>query len=299
MIDIGALDALRAVATLGTLTKAADELGYTSSAVSQQIKRLERQIGTPVLARAGRGVVLTPAGRAVVESSAEVFHALERCTEAARSAHEGVARGVLRLVGFSTAVRGLIAPIMGELHQRYPELTVLIDEEDPDCALRSIHNGTADLALVHDADGVSAVTPPSLLMRSVHTDHGDVVMGRHHPLASRHAPLTHAELAGYPWVTSPAGTVCHKWFRRLFASSTTEVDVRHRVDDFSTQLALVGSDDVLALVPRLARPTLTEALVAVPVAPVPTREVHAAWRRSADASPAVHAVLGLLAERPD
>jgi len=132
MIDINALHALRAVAALGTLTKAADELGYTASAVSQQIKRLERQVGTPVLAQAGRGVVLTPAGRAMVESADEVFHALERCLESARSADEGAARGVVRVVGFSTAIRGLLAPALATLSARHPDLTVQIGEEDPD-----------------------------------------------------------------------------------------------------------------------------------------------------------------------
>ena len=62
MIDVNALRALHSVATHGTLALAAAELGFTSSAVSQQIKRLEKQLGTRVLASAGRGVVLTPAG---------------------------------------------------------------------------------------------------------------------------------------------------------------------------------------------------------------------------------------------
>ncbi|NBH08428.1 LysR family transcriptional regulator, partial [Amycolatopsis sp. SID8362] len=89
MIEVGALRALRAVAALGTLAKAAEELGFTASAVSQQLKRLERQVGVPVLAPAGRGVVLTPAGEAIAGSAPEVFQALERCAEAARSVADG------------------------------------------------------------------------------------------------------------------------------------------------------------------------------------------------------------------
>src|SRR5690349_11106599 len=110
MIDIAALRALRSVAARGTLVKAADDLGFTASAVSQQIKRLERQVGVPMLAQAGRGVVLTPAGQAIVDSAPEVFQALERCAEAARSVAEGAPAGVLRVAAFSTAVRGLLAP---------------------------------------------------------------------------------------------------------------------------------------------------------------------------------------------
>lgn len=294
MIDVGALRALRSVAALGTLARAADELGFTASAVSQQIKRLERQVGVPVLAQAGRGVVLTPAGQAIVDSAPEVFQALERCAEAAQSVSEGAPRGTLRVVAFSTGVRGLLAPAMPRLSARCPDLRVHITEQDPGQALHSVEAGTADLALVHDADGLPAPVPPSLTQRHVHTDVGDVVMNRAHPLARLDRPLTSADLAGHTWVTSPPGTVCHQWFRRLFADAPDDPDVRHLVDDFATQVSLAGSAGVLALIPRLARPPLGEGLVARPLRRPPKREVHAAWRRSADASPSIRAVLAEL-----
>src|SRR3954451_21328933 len=126
MIEVGALRALRSVAALGTLARAADELGYTASAVSQQLKRLERQVGVPVLAQAGRGVVLTPAGQAIVDSAPEVFQALERCAEAAKSMADGAPRGTLRVVAFSTAIRGLLAPKLGQIAERCPELRLRI-----------------------------------------------------------------------------------------------------------------------------------------------------------------------------
>ncbi|MEU8639915.1 LysR family transcriptional regulator [Amycolatopsis sp. NPDC048633] len=292
MIEVGALRALRSVAALGTLARAAEELGFTASAVSQQLKRLERQVGVPVLAPAGRGVVLTPAGQAIVDSASEVFQALERCAEAAQSVAEGAPRGTLRVVAFSTAIRGLLAPLLPGLPVRCPELRVDITEQDPEEALRSVDAGTADLALVHDADGLPAAQPPSLTQRLVHTDVGDVVMSRSHPLASVTEPL--GDLAGHAWVTSPPGTVCHQWFRRLFADAPEEPDVRHLVDDFATQLSLVASGEVIALIPRLARPPLGEDLIARPLRRQPKREVHAAWRRSADASPAIRALLAEL-----
>ena len=294
MIDVAALRALRSVAALGTLARAADELGFTASAVSQQIKRLEQQVGVPVLAPAGRGVVLTPAGQAVVDSASDVFQALERCAEAARSVSAGAPRGVLRVVAFSTAIRGLLAPTLPRLSARSPDLRLHVTEEDPADALHRVDAGTADLALVHDADGVPAPLPPSLTRRLVHTDVGDVVMHRTHPLARLEPPLAAADLAGHAWVTSPPGTVCHQWFRRLFAGVPEDPDVRHLVDDFASQLSLVASGDVIALIPRLARPPLGAGLTSRPLRRQPTREVHAAWRRSADASPGIQAVLAEL-----
>jgi DNA-binding transcriptional LysR family regulator len=295
MIDVGALRALRSVAALGTLARAADELGFTASAVSQQIKRLEHQVGVPLLAPAGRGVVLTPAGQAIVGSAPEVFQALERCAEAAQSVSAGAPRGTLRVAAFSTAIRGLVAPAMLRLSARCPDLRVHITEQDPDQALHSVDAGTADLALVHDADGLPAPLPSSLTQRHLHTDVGDVVMHRAHPLARLEPPLADTDLAGHAWVTSPPGSVCHQWFRRLFADVPEDPDVRHLVDDFATQLSLVASGGVIALIPRLARPPLPEGLVSRPLQRQPKREVHAAWRRSANASPAIQAVLAELA----
>lgn len=294
MIDVGALRALRSVAALGTLARAAEELGFTASAVSQQIKRLEQQVGVPVLAPAGRGVVLTAAGTALVDSAPEVFQALERCAEAARSVADGAPRGTLRVIAFSTAARGLLAPTLTRLAVSCPDLRVHITEQDPGHALHSVAAGTADLALVHDADGLPAPLPLTLTSKHIHTDIGDVVMHRTHPLAAHERPLTGDDLAGHAWVTSPPGTVCHQWFRRLFADLPTDPDVRHLIDDFTTQLALVAADGVLALIPRLARPPLGEDLLARPLLRTPTREVHAAWRRSADASPAIRATLAAL-----
>jgi DNA-binding transcriptional LysR family regulator len=293
-VDVGALRALRSVAALGTLARAADELGFTASAVSQQIKRLERQVGVPVLAPAGRGVVLTPAGQAIVDSAPEVFQALERCAEAAQSVSEGAPRGVLRVVAFSTAIRGLLAPAVLRLSTSCPDLRLHVTELDPDQALHSVDAGTADLALIHDADGLPAPLPPSLTQRHLHTDLGDVVMNRTHPLARLSRPLTGADLAGNAWVTSPPGSVCHQRFRRLFADAPEHPDVRHLVDDFATQLSLVASSEVIALIPRLARPPLGDGLVSRPLRRPPKREVDAAWRRSANASPAIQAVLAEL-----
>jgi DNA-binding transcriptional LysR family regulator len=294
MIDVQALRALRSVAALGTLVRASDELGFTASAVSQQIKRLERQVGVPLLAPAGRGVVLTPAGQAIVDSAPEVFQALERCAEAAQSVAAGTPRGILRVAAFSTAIRGLLAPTIARLSARCPDLRVHIIEQDPDQALHAVDAGSADLALVHDADGLPASLPPSLTQRHIHTDVGDVIISRAHPLARPGPPLTSADLAGHAWVTSPPGTVCHQWFRRLFADAAEDPDVRHLIDDFATQLSLVAAGDVIALIPRLARPPLPGDLVSRPLSRPPKREVHAAWRRSANASPAIRALLAEL-----
>jgi DNA-binding transcriptional LysR family regulator len=89
--------------------------------------------------------------------------------------------------------------------------------------------------------------------------------------------------------------VCHQWFQRLLAGQPGQPDVRHLIGDFATQLALVATGEVIALIPRLARPPLGDSLVARPLDPPPVRQISAVWRRSADASPAIKAVVSELA----
>src|SRR5690242_4204102 len=107
MIDLAALASLRAVATHGSVIAAAGALGYTPSAVSQQVKRLERQAGLPLLERVGRGVLLTEAGRSLVEEGSGLLAELERI-EADLHRSACTVSGHVRLTAFSTAMRGLV-----------------------------------------------------------------------------------------------------------------------------------------------------------------------------------------------
>jgi DNA-binding transcriptional LysR family regulator len=250
-------------------------------------------VGVALLATAGRGVVLTPAGQALVIASADVFAALERSAEAARSAVQGRPSGVLRVVAFSTAIRGLLAPRLPALADAAPDLRLDITEQDPDQAVQSLTTGAADLAIVHGADGLPPRLPAALSQQHIHTDVGDLVMHRSHELATTGEPPI-AKLAGQRWVTSPPGTVCHQWFQRLLAPHPGQPEVRHLVDDFASQLALVAAGDVIALMPRLARPPVGDELVVREIQPAPTRLISLAWRKSADDSPAIRAVAQIL-----
>ena len=293
MLDPQALRALAAISLTGSVAGAADELGFTASAVSQQVKRLSVQVGVPLTARVGRGVVLTPAGQALVDAAPEVFAALERASDAARRRSATVA-GTLRLAAFSTAVRGLVTPRLPGLAAAFPALDLAIDELDPAEAAAALSSGAAELALVHDMDGVALPLPAGVRSRAVHTDVGDVIVRSDHPLAQRRS-LTGRDLVGSTWVTSPPGTACHDWFQRLFVGAETNPRVLHRVDDFSTQLALVEAGGVTALIPRLARPALPASVRAVPVEPAPVRRVDAVWRASSESNPALLAVIDALA----
>ncbi|GAA1059908.1 LysR family transcriptional regulator [Agromyces bracchium] len=300
MIDLEAVVALRAVATNGSVAAAADALGFTPSAVSQQIKRLERGTRVALLERAGRGVVLTDAGRHLVTSSATVLADLERIeadlhlTGHKTGADGAAARritGEVRIGAFSTAVRGLLVDVLPRLRAEHPELRVPMRESEPWETIALVASGQRDLGIVHRWGGVALAMPDHLVETPLFTDVADVILRREHPLAGR-AELTPADLADEEWVATFDSTICRQWLRRLFDGVSNAPRIVHESMEFENHLELVRAGLGVALVPRLGRSPLPDDLVAIPtVQPASVRGVAAVHRRSQADSPALQAVL--------
>lgn len=295
MIDLAALSGLRAVATHGSVIAAAEATGFTPSAVSQQVKRLERQVGVRLLERVGRGVMLTGHGRHLVEAGERVLADLEQL-EAGLQERAGVVTGTVRLVAFSTAMRGMVAPVARRLLDRYPDLTLALDEREPWDAVDLVSAGQSDVALVHRWGGVPLAVPDHVVSTRVTDDVADLIVAADHPLAVRDK-VTPRDLVDVPWVATQEHTICRQWLHRMFDGTGRPPRIAHVSMEFESHLALVAAGLGVALVPRLGRAPLGTELVAVPVYdPVPTRLVDALHRRTMADSPAVRAVIDALRE---
>src|ERR687888_800148 len=106
VLDLQRLRALHAVSVHGPVGAAAAALGYTPSAVSQQIAKLERETRTVLLEREGRGVRLTPEAHQLVDTAQELLTIVERA-ETALEERRGVPAGRLTIAAFASAARGL------------------------------------------------------------------------------------------------------------------------------------------------------------------------------------------------
>lgn len=293
MIDLDAVASLRAVQQLGSVGAAAASLGYTPSAVSQQIKRLERSTGVPLLERVGRGVVLTLEGRLLAERSWRVLADLEEL-EADLQARVGTATGTLRLVAFATAVRGLLAPALPLLAADHPGLDVRLLERDPWDAVALVAEGQADVGVVHSWGDVPLAIPDHVHQEHVAEDVADALVPAGHRLAGRRR-VTPKDLAGAPWIATPEGTICHEWLMRMHDGTGALPRIVHRSGEFQTHIALVAAGLGIALVPRLGRGPLPDGVVAVAVHdPVPRREITLVVRRTIQRSPAVDVVRSVL-----
>ena len=293
MIDLAALSSLRAVDTHGSVVAAADALGFTPSAVSQQVKRLERQTNVALLERVGRGVMLTREGRHLVDAAGGLLADLEKI-ESGLHLQAGTVAGHLRLAAFSTAMRGLVAPRVRDLREAHPDLTLTLSEREPWDAIDLVSSGQADVGVAHSWGDVHLMIPDHLVTTSLADDVADVILHAEHPLAARSRVTPH-DLVDEGWIATPEGTICREWLGRMYQGTGRQPRIAHVSMEFQSHLAMVRAGLGIALVPRLGREALTEDLVAVAAHdPVPVRDIVAVHRRSMAESPALKVVVGAL-----
>lgn len=295
MLDLGRLRALHAVAVHGSVGRAASALGFTPSAVSQQITKLERETRTPLLEKRGRGVVLTDAARELAATAERVL-ALVETAEVSLEERRGQVSGRLVLGAFATAARGLLPGVLADLSGRHPDLELRLLESDPYPAAELVARGEVDLAVVQDWPNTPLPVPEGVARLSLGEDPVDLLLPAGHPLAAL-PELSVTDLTGQRWISVPPGTICHDWLVRTLREVGEEPDIRFQVGEFENQIALIAAGLGVGLVPRLGRGALPAEVVARSVRPEPTRRVFALWREHASRRPAIAAALAALRER--
>ena len=140
------LRALVELSRLGTVSAAAESLGFSQSTVSHQLAALSRATGAVLLTRAGRGVRLTEEGRALAARGQEILDLLDRTEREAISMARAEA-GRVRLAAFPSAVASLVPGVLDVVGRQHPGLEVeLVDAEPPE-ALDALRRGRVDAAL--------------------------------------------------------------------------------------------------------------------------------------------------------
>jgi len=285
MLDVRRLRLLRELAHRGTIAAVAQALSFTPSAVSQQLSALEREAGLPLLERSGRRVVLTPAGRNLVRHAEAVLEQLERAAAELAGARQGLA-GPLRIGTFASAGRTMIPAALIALARQHPGLEPMVSEIDPADVADALRAGDLEVALIHEYDFSAARPEPGLETDALCTE----AMFLAWP-ATAEAAADAGEIGrwrDWPWITATTGTLCQQMTVRACQAAGFTPRARHRVDDFSTTLALVAAGQGVALVPQLGLADLPPGvmLTRLPL----SRRTQVAYRSGADRHPAVAAI---------
>ncbi|MEU6349703.1 LysR family transcriptional regulator [Streptomyces sp. NPDC047072] len=201
MYDPTRLAALVAVAEAGSITRAAERLGYTAPALSQQLAKLEREAGTALLVRHHRGTRLTGAGELLVVRARRVLDELDRAR------HElalltGLSGGQLRLGTFQTAGIQLLPPVLSAFRRAHPDVELTVSFYEPPAGVTAVASGAIDLALTHTYEPAEPTPlPATLSAEPVLVEELVLVTAPGHALAGDTAPLPLTELAGQPLIS--------------------------------------------------------------------------------------------------
>ena len=275
----------------GSVTAVADALDFTPSAVSQQLTRLEAETGHILSERAGRGVVLTDAGRLLAAHGRDV---LERI-EAAEAALEASAAptGRLRVAAFQTAATRLVVPAFAGLAARYPALSCELRDLEAETALPMLHSGELDAVVAEEYEQAPRPRDPQIVRHRMGEDALLVALAAGHALAATPAAVSLADLAGEVWATPWTDTAYAAMVERACRAAGFEPQVGHRVTDLGTLLELARFGLAVALVPALGGAREGDGLALRPVEGGGLkRTLFLAVRRSSTERPALSAFLG-------
>ncbi|MFJ1580395.1 LysR family transcriptional regulator [Streptomyces sp. NPDC088182] len=294
MLNLERLRTLDALARHGSVSGAAEGLHVTTSAVSQQMAKLEREVGQQLLARNGRGVRLTDAGRLLADHAARILSQVE-VAQSDIEAQRGRVVGEVRISAFPTAARGLFPLAIRALREGHPELRVRSRELEPEAGIRGVVRGDLDLAVVLDWSNKRLPVPGGLATAHLLDDVPDVAMPAGHPLADR-SEVDLEEFADDPWVSWPEGEFCYEWLMFTLRSKGFEPRIAHLAGEYHTQLALIAEGLGVCVAPRLGRGAVPEGVAVVPVRQRMRRHVYAVWRTDADRRPSIRAAVEALRE---
>jgi molybdate transport repressor ModE-like protein len=290
MLDVKRMRVLKEVAAESSFSAAAQKLGYTQSAVSQQIAALEREAGSTLIERNPRGIRLTDAGEALVRHADKILARLAEA-EAELEAIAGLRGGRLRLGSFPTAGATLMPRAIAEFSKRHPAVELSLAEAEPDESLPRLKGGELDLILIDDSplDEHDEVEFVHLLDDPLH-----LALPADHPFASRRR-LRFQDLAAEPWIQGTQVCACQRQLQNACANAGYEPRVAYESDDFQVVQGLVAAGVGVALIPGLALVSERADVVIRSIGTKPpVRKIMAATLANGYRSPAVVEMLEIL-----
>ncbi|MCP3798124.1 LysR substrate-binding domain-containing protein [Allokutzneria sp. A3M-2-11 16] len=279
MVDAARLRVLVEVAHAGSIAAAATRMAFTPSALSQQLSKLERELGARLLDRGPGGVKLTAAGRVLVEHGERVLGELRAADEAVR-ALLGEEPERLSIGAFPTAGQLLVPRALGEFRSRHPGVQLSLVDLEPPAGYGLVASRELDLLITHRYPGVALPKADGLQRLRLLDDPLLLAVPAAHALAEAER-VAFADLAGQEWICGGPGIADLITLERLARRTGIDVKVAFETHNYEVTLALLRAGLGMALLPAsvFARADTTR-VVARELADVrPARRVYVVLRR--------------------
>ncbi|WP_238999234.1 LysR family transcriptional regulator [Segeticoccus rhizosphaerae] len=291
-LDVNRLRVLGAIARRGSMTGAAADLQYTPSAISQQVRRLEAEVGQPVLERHTRGVRLTDAGRAIVRHLASIDNQLA-ALQSELDDIAGLRAGSLRLGTFPTVAASLLPVAVNRFHQEHPGVDLKVVSARLEQLMEHLERRRVEMTLLWDYPW-SRIEVPELELIELLQDPTEVVVSATHHLAGR-GEVRMAELAHESWVTRGGAHPVAEVLSWTALRAGFEPTVAFEANDYQEAQAMVAVGLGVALAPRLALANLRDDVTVLSLGDeAPRRRILLAALKGRSPTPAERAMAQVL-----
>lgn len=258
MLDLRRMMLLSDLADLGSVTAVAERRSITSSAVSQQLRVLEEEVGAILFRREGRTLGLTRSGQVLAEHVRRVLVAVNEAMSAVAETTDRVS-GQVAIATFNMGIPTLAVPLMQRLSTDAPELRVQVQQETSSASIRLLRQGEIDIAITCHYDFIGQDSPGGLNTVPLLFEPLVLLAPTHSHLRIRKQGL--AALADGPWVTGPQNSGLGAAVMRAGESAGFTPQVKHRLIGAQNICDLAATEVASAIVPRLSVPAALEGLI--------------------------------------
>ena len=291
-MDVHRLELLRELSDRGSITAVAEATNRTVSAVSQQLKVLEREAGIPLTEKSGRGLVLTGAGRMLAETARDVAVALERA-DALWEEFKELPRGEVSITMFPSGAQMLLAGLLDAV-ALMPGVTLRASDQDP--LLPDFGDLTPDFDLViADSPGVLPTwAERGLTVVKLFDEPLDVALPEGHRLAGK-TSLSPRDVVGETWIGVPVDSAFDRILQQVEVITGAPAHVAQRFVDNGIVETLVAAGHGIAILPRFTTRDHENGLITRPLTGIrASRQVSALMRPDRAERPSVRLVVEAL-----
>lgn len=251
MLNIVRLRVLRELHRRKTLSAVATAMSYSTSAVSQQLRLLEKEVGVPLVEPIGRRLQLTPQGLILVAHTDQLLELLETA-ETDISSSLDRPRGTIRIAAFETAAAILLPRALQILKSEHPDLTVVFEQGEPEATLPALAFSEYHLVIAESYPSIPLPITPGISVESIMTDPVWLAVGG--ALRNELDPNLDVlpQLQKFPWAVEPAGSTSRQWITRECRNVGFEPVITCSSEDISVHLRFVEAGLAVAALPGLA-----------------------------------------------
>lgn len=249
MLNVRRLELLLDVVELGSITAAAEKHVYSASGVSQQLRRLEAEVGQPLLQRQARGMVPTDAGHVLTAHTRRILRQMA-AAEADLAEIAGLNRGSLTMGTFPTLGGSFLPLVISRFKAQYPAIELHVRSSRFDDLVEMLENGQVGMSLLWDYEW-NRISPESFALTTVFEDATALIVGKDHRLARRRQ-VDMADLANEEWIVREEDHPVVEVLHRSAKAAGFAPRIAFHANDYQEAQAMVSVGLGIALAPRTA-----------------------------------------------